>query len=106
MSSRKARSMSASPGRRTPCIFSAATVSESGMAPTFSGYFLDVQFSLRLACATPSPIQERQQGSGDRDEIRKAQHALLGLPRHRAQLLQENAAREPAGEAPPRPERP
>src|SRR5437762_7951722 len=29
---------------------------------------------------TPSPIQERQQGSGDRDEIRKAEHALLALP--------------------------
>src|SRR5262245_10594192 len=41
-------------------------------------------------------IQERQQGSGDSDEIRKTEHALLDPPRHRAQLLQENAAREPA----------
>jgi hypothetical protein len=55
---------------------------------------------------TPSPIQERQQGSGDRDEIRKAEHALLHLPRHRAQLLQENAAHEPAREAPHRPDEP
>jgi hypothetical protein len=30
---------------------------------------------------TPSPIQERQQGSGDRDEIRETEHALLHLPR-------------------------
>src|SRR5262245_26626436 len=52
------------------------------------------------------PIQERQQGSGDRDEIRKTEHALLDLPRHRAQLLQENAACEPAREAPHRPDEP
>src|SRR5262245_25325464 len=55
---------------------------------------------------TPSPIQERQQGSSDRDEIRKTEHALLHLPRHRAQLLQENAAHEPAHEAPHRPDEP
>jgi hypothetical protein len=54
----------------------------------------------------PSPIQERQQGSGDPDEIRKTEHALLDLSRHRAQLLQENTAREPAREAPHRPDEP
>ena len=53
-----------------------------------------------------SSIQERQQRSGDRDEIRKTEHALLDLPRHRAQLLQENAARDPAREAPHRPDEP
>src|SRR5262245_37840251 len=52
------------------------------------------------------PIQEWQQRSGDRDEIRKTEHALLDLPRHGAQLLQENAAREPAREAPHRPDEP
>ena len=41
-----------------------------------------------------SPIQERQEGSGDRDEIRETEHDLLDLPRHRAELLQEHAARE------------
>jgi len=55
---------------------------------------------------TPSRIQERQQGSGDRDEIRKTEHALLHLPRHPAQLLQEKAAHEPAREAPDRPDEP
>src|SRR4029434_11190680 len=55
---------------------------------------------------TLSSIQERQQGSGDRDEIRKTEHALLDLPRHLAQLLQENAARDPAREAPHRPDEP
>src|SRR5438094_4538692 len=54
----------------------------------------------------PAPIQERQQGSGDPDEIRKTEHALLALPRHPALLLQENAAREPTREAPHRPDEP
>src|SRR5262249_49427891 len=49
---------------------------------------------------------ERQQGSGDCDEIRKTESALLDLPRHRAQLLQQSAAREPAREAPHRPDEP
>jgi hypothetical protein len=29
-------------------------------------------------------IQERSHGSGDREEIRKTEHALLDLPRHPA----------------------
>jgi len=55
---------------------------------------------------TFSPVQERRQGSSDRDEIRKPEHALLDLPRHRSELLQENAARESAREAPHRPDEP
>ena len=55
---------------------------------------------------TLPPSHERQQGSGDRDKIRKTESALLDLPRHRAQLLQENPAREPAREAPHRPNEP
>ena len=51
-------------------------------------------------------IQERPHGSGDREEIRKTQHALLDLPRHPAQPLQENAAREPTREASYRPNEP
>src|SRR5262252_4444233 len=57
-------------------------------------------------CDRFPPIQERQEGSSDRDEIRETEHALLNLPRHRPELLQENAAREPAGEAPHRPDEP
>jgi hypothetical protein len=57
-------------------------------------------------CDRFPPIEERQEGSGDRDEIRETEHALLNLPRHRAELLQENAAREPAREAPDRPDEP
>ena len=41
-----------------------------------------------------------------RDEIRETEYARLDLPRHRAELLQENAAREPAREAPYRPDEP
>ena len=52
------------------------------------------------------PIQERQEGSGDRDEIRETEHVLLDLPRHRAEPLQENAAREPARQASHRPDEP
>jgi hypothetical protein len=51
-------------------------------------------------------IEERQEGSGYRDEIRETEHALLDLPRHRSELFQENAARESAREAPHRPDHP
>src|SRR5690242_15557627 len=61
--------------------------------------------SLGFAVALPL-IQERQQGSGDRDKIRKTEQVLLDLPRHSAQPLQENTAREPAREAPHRPDEP
>ena len=57
-------------------------------------------------CDRFPPIQERQEGSSDGDEIRETEHALLDLPRHRAELLQEDSAREPAREAPHRPDEP
>src|SRR5262249_23695331 len=52
------------------------------------------------------PMQERQRGSPDREEIRETEQVLRDLPRHRAELLKEKAAREPAREAPPRPDEP
>jgi hypothetical protein len=57
-------------------------------------------------CDLFPPIEERQKGSGDRSEICETEHALLDLPRHRAELVQENAAREAAREAPYRPDEP
>src|SRR5262249_1039792 len=52
------------------------------------------------------PIQEREERAGDRGEIRETEHGLLDLPRHCAELVQENAAQEPAREAPHRPDEP
>ena len=57
-------------------------------------------------CDLFPPIEERQERSGDRGEICETEHALLDLPRHRAELLQENAPREAAREAPYRPDEP
>src|SRR5262249_22177148 len=63
-------------------------------------------FPLSGCSDTPSLIQERQEGSGDRDEIGEAGHNRLDVPRHRAELLEEHAAREPAREARHRPHEP
>ena len=85
----------------------AAAHSRSVLIGYFRGRPGQCDRSLCILIRLPlSSIQERQQGSGDPDEIRKTEHALLDLPRHRAQLLQENAARDPAREAPHRPDEP
>jgi hypothetical protein len=38
-------------------------------------------------CDRLPAIQERQEGSGDRDEIGETEHALMDFLRHRAELL-------------------
>src|SRR5262249_47265607 len=85
----------------------AAAHSRSVLIGYFRGRPGQCDRSLCILIRLPlSSIQERQRGPGVRARIRKTDPALLDLPRHRAHLLQETPARDPAREPPHRPDEP